>query len=144
MLRKWVRICVALILATCAAFWPTRLALACDCPTRIPAIDALADSHAVFVGTVTQVARPQPILQLTRSFPFLRYDTPPYAPLTITLAVSQFWRGPSYRTITLATGMAYSQCGVPFQEGQVNTADPFTVNAEYLGTRTTCVRPAAV
>ena len=104
--------CIAVMLALCSTLEPVHLAFACDCPTRIPAVDALADSNAVFVGRVTQVIGRQPSLQLTHSFPFITYDTPPYAPLTITLAVSQIWRGPPYRTITLATGMAYSQCGI--------------------------------
>ncbi len=112
-----MRICITIGVALCCLFLPVRLAYACECPMRIPAIDALADSYTVFVGTVTHVRPPQPSFRLTRNFPFIIYDTPAYTPLTITLAVSQIWRGPPYRTITLATG-SYFQCGVPFQVGR--------------------------
>jgi hypothetical protein len=89
----------------------------CECPTRAAPRAALDDSNAVFVGTVEMVRQPQPELRLQRRFPFILYDTPPHAGLTIRLAVAQVWRGPEYRTVTLSTGRAYSGCGVPFVEG---------------------------
>ncbi len=90
---------------------------ACECMHAPEALDALADSNAVFRGTVTEVRDPQPSLRLQSSFPFVVYDIPPYAALTVTIAVSQTWRGPMYRKITLTTGRFYSGCGVPFQNG---------------------------
>jgi hypothetical protein len=89
----------------------------CECPSRLPPIEALADSTLVLRGRVTQIVPPQPSLRLLRSFPFFAYDTPFYAPLTVRLAVSRVWQGPAYTTVTLQTGQSYSGCGVSFQEG---------------------------
>jgi hypothetical protein len=114
----WARALQALALASVILLCSPQQALACDCPYLPAPRAALADSNAVFIGTVTMVQQPGPELRLQRSFPFIIYDTPSYAGVTIRLSISEIWRGPDYRTVTLTTGQPYSGCGVGFVEGE--------------------------
>lgn len=114
----WTRALLALAIVSAMLLCSPPQALACDCAYLPEPRDALADASAVFIGTVTMVRQPGPELRLQRSFPFIAYDTPPYAGVTIQLATSQIWRGPEFRTVTLTTGQPYAGCGVPFVEGE--------------------------
>jgi hypothetical protein len=104
-------------------------------------LDALNDSDSVFLGTVVQVRNPQPTLRLTSSFPFVLYDTPSYAPRTVTIAVARVWRGPPYRRIVVTSGQVYASCGVPFREGDAYLVYAFVNGAGDL-TAHRCSRTA--
>jgi hypothetical protein len=116
-MQAFVRIGVASFAILLALIGPSGVAAACECPPPPDALDALRDSTAVFVGTVERIDDPQPSLRTQRSFPYLLYDVPAYAPRSISFAVSQIWRGPPYRTIVITTGISRSQCGVDVRVG---------------------------
>ncbi|HMP42061.1 MAG TPA: hypothetical protein PKA05_16910 [Roseiflexaceae bacterium] len=99
----------------------TPVGATCSCPPRPAPYAAVADSHLVFAGRVTQISQPLPQLRLQRMPPYLSFDIPPHAPLRVRFEVTEQWRGRVPAIIEITTARFYSSCGVPFQ-----------INAEYL------------
>lgn len=80
---------------------------ACSCLPPGPPDQALAESGAVFSGTVTAVARPVNVGGNT--------------PVRVTFRVARVWKGPEEVTLILNTPDSSASCGVEFVE-----------NGEYL------------
>ena len=80
---------------------------ACSCLPPGPPEQALAESGAVFSGTVTAVARPANVGGNT--------------PVRVTFTVARVWKGPEQVTMIINTPDSSASCGVEFVE-----------NGEYL------------
>jgi hypothetical protein len=74
-------------------------ALACSCVPPPPPVDALAQSDAVFVGTVLKIEDGTD----NRS---------------VTFRVTRYWKGIDAFVVTVSTGFNDGDCGYPFQEGK--------------------------
>lgn len=115
------------VLRRVAQFWSTLLlvlivftptpGIACSCAYSTPQ-QMLAQTDAVFAGQVARISEPlsQPIL--TDSFPFITLAPPPNEPLTVTINVTQVWKGPAYTELVFESdNPATSQCGFYYERG---------------------------
>lgn len=77
---------------------------ACSCAQPQPVQEALQDSTAVFLGTVTEVVKEIPL----SGFPQVK----------VVLSVQKQWKGlPWHQTIAVRTSTSGASCGYPFQRG---------------------------
>jgi hypothetical protein len=112
-----------LLLLACAAglAWSqigaARVGATCSCPPKPAPYAALADANLVFAGRVMRIEQPAPQLTLQRTPPFVQYGVPPHAPIAVTIATQEYWRGPVSESIIITTGRFFSSCGVIFREG---------------------------
>ena len=95
-----------MLLALLTAVQPTCV-YACSCVLPGPPDQALAESGAVFSGTVTAVTRPANVGGI--------------APVRVTFTVARVWKGPEEVTMIINTPDSSASCGVDFVE-----------NGEYL------------
>ena len=95
-----------MLLALLTAVQPTCV-YACSCMVPGPPDQALAESGAVFSGTVTAVARPA--------------NMGGSMPVRVTFSVARVWKGPEQVTMIINTPDSSASCGFDFVE-----------NGEYL------------
>jgi hypothetical protein len=105
-------ISMALLVVGLVALLPD-CASACSCAItggqKEMAKEALSDSAAVFSGEVLDVEEGPP----TTTFGIR------LASSTVTLRVSEVWKGPKRETLEVSTPRDEMSCGYPFKEGQV-------------------------
>jgi hypothetical protein len=98
-------------LQPCAVF-------ACSCLQPGTPIAELNRSDAVFAGTVVAIDGPSGLPTLTTSFPFIAFQNSSADPVSVTFDVSDVWKGPAYRQISLVTPRDSASCGYSFQIGE--------------------------
>jgi hypothetical protein len=80
-----------------------REAAACSCMAPPPPQEAMADSAAVFEGTVTEVRGPK--------------DEAEYGNLEVTLRIGRRFKGAEGDTVTVTTSNSSAACGYGFEQG---------------------------
>lgn len=100
-----------LVAVVCGVFLSPDCAFACSCafpasasPQEITQQE-LSNSDAVFAGEVVDIVGEQG--------PIMRSD----APETVTLRVSETWKGAGGETVDVQTAVSDASCGYPFNEG---------------------------
>jgi hypothetical protein len=108
-------------------------------------IAELNRSGAVFAGKVVAIDAPSGLPTLTRSFPFIDFQSSSADPVSVTFDVSDVWKGPAYRRMVLTTSRESASCGYPFQLGEtylVYAADRGDGLTTHLCSRTNSISQA--
>jgi hypothetical protein len=117
--QQW-RLWLSVVVVGSALFFslPPCTVFACSCLQPGTPIAELNRSDAVFAGTVVAIDGPSGVPTLTTSFPFIVFQNSSADPVSVTFDVSDVWKGPAYRQISVATSGDSASCGYSFQIGE--------------------------